>query len=102
MYKRQVLEGAGPVLEGCASCGGSEPEVELVAFDLTEGGALCRSCRRGRPMSAGALGLMRRILGGALGSTLRETPPPCADEVVGLATEAMEAHLCLLYTSRCV
>jgi DNA repair protein RecO (recombination protein O) len=91
--KALVLEGAAPVLEGCASCGGSEPEVELVAFDLTEGGALCRTCRRGRPMSAGALGLMRRILGGALGSTLRETPPSCADEVVGLATEAMEAHL---------
>jgi DNA repair protein RecO (recombination protein O) len=91
--KALVLEGAAPVLEGCASCGRPAGEVELVAFDLTEGGALCRSCRRGRPMSADALALMRRILGGALGSTLRERPPPGADEVVGLATEAMEAHL---------
>jgi DNA repair protein RecO (recombination protein O) len=91
--KALVLEGASPVLDGCASCGRDEGEVELVAFDLTEGGALCRSCRRGRPMSQDALALVRRILGGALGSTLRGAPPPCADEVVALATEAMEAHL---------
>ena len=91
--KALVLEGASPVLDGCASCGRSEGEVELVAFDLTEGGALCRSCRRGRPMSPDALALIRRILGGALGSTLRGPPPAAADEVVGLATEAMEAHL---------
>jgi DNA repair protein RecO (recombination protein O) len=91
--KALVLEGATPVLEGCASCGRPAEEVELVAFDLTEGGALCRSCRRGRPMSADALALMRRILGGALRSTLRERPPPGAAEVVGLAIEAMEAHL---------
>jgi DNA repair protein RecO (recombination protein O) len=88
-----VLEGASPVLDGCASCRRGEPDVELVAFDLTEGGALCRSCRRGRPMSADALHLMRRILGGALGVTLRGTPPAGADELVGLATDAMESHL---------
>jgi DNA repair protein RecO (recombination protein O) len=91
--KAIVLEGASPVLDGCASCGRLEPEVELVAFDLAEGGALCRSCRRGRPMSADALALTRRILGGALGVTLRGEPPTGADEVVGLATEAMESHL---------
>ena len=91
--KALVLEGACPVLDGCASCGRPDTEVELVAFDLSEGGALCRSCRRGRPMSADALVLMRRILGGELGVTLREPPPAGADELVGLATEAMEAYL---------
>ena len=91
--KALVLEGASPVLEGCASCGRPDTEVELVAFDLVEGGALCRSCRRGRPMSEDALILMRRILGGELGSALKEPSPAGAAEVVLIATEAMESHL---------
>jgi DNA repair protein RecO (recombination protein O) len=73
-----VLEGAMPILEGCASCGRSDAEVELVAFDLSEGGALF---------------LMRRILGGELGATLRESPPVGGPELIALATAAMEAHL---------
>ena len=44
-------------------------------------------------MSADALALLRRILGGSLGVTLRGAPPAGADELVGLATEAMESHL---------
>ncbi len=91
--KALVLEGASPVLEGCASCGRPDTEVELVAFDLVEGGALCRSCRRGRPMSEDALILMRRILGGELGQALKEPSPAGALEVVLIATEAMESHL---------
>ncbi len=91
--KALVLEGAGPVLDACASCGRSDREVELVAFDLVEGGALCRGCRRGRPMSEDALVLMRRILSGELGPILAEPPPPGSAELVALATEAMEAHL---------
>jgi hypothetical protein len=35
----------------------------------------------------------RRILGGELGATLRGGSPAGADELVGLATGAMEAHL---------
>jgi DNA repair protein RecO (recombination protein O) len=88
-----ALEGASPVLDVCASCGKPDGEIELVAFDLTEGGALCRACRRGRPLSAEALALMRRILGGELGSVLAAGPLPGTDELAGLATEAMEAHL---------
>jgi DNA repair protein RecO (recombination protein O) len=91
--KALVLEGAGPVLDVCVSCGEPDGAVELVAFDLTEGGALCRRCRRGRPVSAAALDLLRRILGGSLASVLSGPPPPCAEEVAALATEAMEAHL---------
>ncbi len=85
------LEGAAPLLDACASCG--EEDVELVAFDLSEGGALCRSCRRGRPLSPEALSLVRRILGGELGGVLSGPPPPGAAEVAELATSAMEAHL---------
>ncbi|MGH9091313.1 MAG: DNA repair protein RecO [Acidimicrobiales bacterium] len=91
--KALALEGAGPVLDACAGCGEPADEVELVAFDQAEGGALCRRCRRGRPVSPAALELLRRILGGALGPVLSGPPPPCADEVTALAGEAMEAHL---------
>jgi DNA repair protein RecO (recombination protein O) len=91
--KALVLEGAAPVLDSCASCGEPDGAVELVAFDLVEGGALCRRCRRGRPMSAAALILVRRILGGDLAGVLAGPPPEGADEVAELATEAMEVHL---------
>jgi len=91
--KALVLEGAGPVLDVCVSCGEPDGAVELVAFDLTAGGVLCRRCRRGRPVSPDALALLRAILGGSLASVLSGPPPPCAEEVAGLATEAMEAHL---------
>jgi DNA repair protein RecO (recombination protein O) len=91
--KALVLEGAAPVLDSCAACGEPEGAVELVAFDLVVGGALCRAHRSGRPMSAAALALLRRILGGELASVLGGPPPPGADEVAELATEAMEVHL---------
>jgi DNA repair protein RecO (recombination protein O) len=91
--KALVLEGAGPVLDMCASCGEADGAVELVAFDLAAGGTLCRAHRSGRPMSAAALALLRRILGGDLASVRRGPPPPGADEVAELATEAMEVHL---------
>ena len=84
------LEGASPVLDVCASCGAEGP---LVAFDMTEGGTLCASCRRGRPLSADALTLLQRILGGDLGAVRAGPPPPGASEVATVATEAMEAHL---------
>lgn len=92
-WKALAHEGAEPVLTACASCGREAGEVDLVAFDLVEGGALCPDCRRGRPVSVEALALVRRILGGSLGQVLRGGRPECADEVGALATEAMEVHL---------
>ena len=91
--KALVLEGAGPVLTECATCGEPDGAVELVAFDLAAGGTLCRAHRSGRPLSPAALTLLRRILGGDLASVLSGPPPPGADEVAELATEAMEVHL---------
>jgi DNA repair protein RecO (recombination protein O) len=91
--KALVLEGAGPVLDSCAACGEPDGVVELVAFDLVVGGALCRAHRSGRPMHAPALELLRRILGGDLAAVLDGPPPPGAEEVAELATEAMEVHL---------
>jgi DNA repair protein RecO (recombination protein O) len=87
-----ALEGSAPVLDVCVSCG-QEDSGLLVAFDLTEGGVLCRTCRRGRPLSAGGLSLLRRTLGGGLAGVLAEPPSAAVDEVATLATEAMEAHL---------
>jgi DNA repair protein RecO (recombination protein O) len=84
-------DGAGPILDGCAHCGSQG--VELVAFDLVEGGALCRSCRRGPALSPGALELMRRILGGDLGGALAQPAGPLTGEVGELATRALEVHL---------
>ena len=50
-----ALEGSAPVLDVCVSCGEEDADA-LVAFDLVEGGVLCRSCRRGRPLSPDGAG----------------------------------------------
>lgn len=83
-------EGFEPLLDQCAGCGSEGP---LVAFDLDQGGALCRSCRRGVALSPEALALMRRILGGGLAGVLAETDPPGWHEVSTLASRALEHHL---------
>ncbi len=90
LLKVLALEGSAPVIDECVSCGDTE---DLVAFDMTEGGVLCRTCRRGRAISAGALELVRRILGGGLASALEVPAGPLTVEVTDLATEAMEVHL---------
>jgi DNA repair protein RecO (recombination protein O) len=91
-WKVLSLEGAHPVLERCVSCGAAGEGV-LVAFDLVEGGALCRSCRRGSAVSAGALALIRRILDGGLAGALDEPAGPVTTEVTELAARSMEQHL---------
>ena len=90
LLKVLALEGSAPTVDVCVACGAA---TDLVAFDLSEGGVLCRSCRRGRPLSAGALELLRRILGGGLASALSEPAGPLVDELSDLATEATEVHL---------
>lgn len=92
-WKLLANEGFAPLLDQCAGCGGTEPEVELVAFDTDTGGVLCRSCRRGTAISPAALDLLRRILGGQLGSALAESASPVTHEVDQLATRALEHHL---------
>lgn len=68
----KLLSAAGlePVLDGCVRCGATTDEVQLVAFDLDEGGTLCRNCRSGVAVSADALAIMRDILGGRLRAAL--------------------------------
>jgi DNA repair protein RecO (recombination protein O) len=89
-WKLLALEGVEPVLDGCGACGAPGP---LVAFDLSEGGALCAHCRRGHAVSADALALMRQVLGGELHHALRAPPSPAVHEVEQLATVALEQHL---------
>lgn len=90
LLKALALEGSAPMVDACAACGA---EGELVAFDLLQGGALCRDCRRGRPLSPAALAVVRRVLGGGLAGVLAEPASAVTEEVAALAGSAMEAHL---------
>ncbi len=83
-------EGVKPVVEACAACG--EPG-ELCAFDLIEGGLLCRQHRRGLSTSPEAVEILQMILGGRLGAALALEPSPATAEVERLATHALEQHL---------
>jgi DNA repair protein RecO (recombination protein O) len=67
-WKLLSLEGVHPMLDGCARCGLDGDAVDLTAFDLDEGGTLCRPCARGagRAVTPDALDLLRRMLGGGL------------------------------------
>ncbi len=84
------MEGQSPQLDSCVSCGSPE---ELVTFDAVEGGVHCDSCATGRPLSAGALSILRDILGGRMNVALSLDESPSTLEVNSLAMDAMEAHL---------
>jgi DNA repair protein RecO (recombination protein O) len=89
-WKLLALEGLEPVLDRCATCGAED---NLIAFDVAEGGVLCRSCRQGVPISPEAVTLMRRILGGDLAAVLGEPAGPATHEVEHLAGRTVEHHL---------
>ena len=93
-WKVLAVAGVEPVLESCVRCDESiEDGVELVAFDLDQGGALCRSCRSGVAVSSDALEAMREILGGRLRQALAREESPVTGEVTALATRALEHHI---------
>jgi DNA repair protein RecO (recombination protein O) len=89
-WKLLSLEGFHPILDACASCASEGP---LVSFDLLEGGALCRDCRRGLAVTEPALVLVRRLLGGDLGSALHEPASQATAEAEAMATRALEHHI---------
>jgi DNA repair protein RecO (recombination protein O) len=89
-WKLLALEGVQPILDACADCG---EDNELVAFNLFQGGALCRACRQGIAISPEALLLLRRTLGGDLARVLKEEASPAAFELEHLADESLEVHL---------
>lgn len=92
-WKLLAAEGLEPQLDACVRCGESEPAAQLVAFDLQEGGVLCRTCRTGSSISPAALRIMRDILGGRLNDALALEESPATHEVGALATRAMEHHI---------
>lgn len=89
-WKLLAAEGVRPQLDECIRCGEPEP---LVAFDLDEGGVLCRTCRSGTAVTAEALALMRQVLGGRLNEALAVPASPATHEVATLATRALEHHI---------
>lgn len=89
-WKLLALEGLRPVVDQCVLCGADR---DLVAFDLDEGGMLCRSCRRGTAVSPEALLLMQQILGGRLATALDAPDSAATAEVDLLATRSLERHL---------
>ena len=92
-WKLLAREGFHPQLDTCVRCHEAEPAVSLVAFDLNEGGVLCRSCRSGQAISPAALGLLRDILGGRLQHALDQEESPATHEVSSLATKALEFQI---------
>ena len=92
-WKLLANEGLRPQLDVCVRCGDSEPDAQLVAFDLNEGGVLCRSCRSGQAISPPALDLLRDILGGRLQRALDQAESAVTHEVAALATKALEYQI---------
>ncbi len=92
-WKLLANEGMRPELDRCVRCGDTEPEVQFVAFDLNEGGVLCRSCRSGQAISPAALAILREILGGQLVAALSRDESPSTHEVSSMATRALEFHI---------
>jgi DNA repair protein RecO (recombination protein O) len=98
-WKLLSLEGFHPMLDGCARCTNESTDHDedswLVAFDLEEGGTLCRVCARGggRPLSPDALELLRRMLGGGLNGVIAQGLTPASHEVEQLGIRALEHHV---------
>ncbi len=92
-WKLLAREGFHPGLDTCMRCAGAEPDVQLVAFDLAEGGVLCRTCRSGQAITPEALGLLRDILGGRLQHALDQEESSATHEVSALATKALEFQI---------
>ncbi len=94
-WKVMALEGFRPEVDVCVQCGADD--VALVAFDVESGGLLCRTCRRGTPVSAEAVAMLRLILGGGLNEALAAGESPdvagIVREVDQLATRSVEHHL---------
>lgn len=92
-WKLLSAEGLEPQLDACVRCGETEPDTQLVAFDLNEGGVLCRACRTGSSISPAALAIMRDIFGGRMNAALALDESPATHEVGALATRALEHHI---------
>lgn len=108
LWKLLSAEGLRPQLDECASCGEAAHDMDRnpdqrIMFDVGLGGVLCQSCSpmSATSISATALKLMHRILGGSLNDVLDEVydpqgqrlDDPVVNEVLGIATRAFEHHM---------
>lgn len=89
-WKLLAADGLRPELDICVRCG---EDTQLVAFDMDQGGALCRNCRTGAPLSEEALEVMRMILGGRMNDALDLPASRTTHEVAAHATRALEHHI---------
>jgi DNA repair protein RecO (recombination protein O) len=90
-FKLLAAEGTEPMVDACCACGSED---RLVAFDQHQGGILCADHRAGgMPVSAAALDLCRRVLGGGLADVLNEPASPAVEELDRLAMRALESIL---------
>ena len=89
-WKLLAADGLRPELDMCVRCG---EDTQLVAFDMDQGGALCRNCRTGAPLSEEALEVMRMILGGRMNDALDLPASRTTHEVAAHATRALEHHI---------
>lgn len=89
-FKMLGLEGVGPVLDHCASCGEEGP---LVAFDGEVGGLLCARCRRGEAVGSDVVALLQQVGAGGLARAIIEADPAVARRYEQLGTTAIERHL---------
>lgn len=96
LWKLLSHEGFHPVLTSCARC---ETEfstaVELVAFDIAEGGGLCSSCAAGggRRVSSGAIVVISALVDSRVRAVLDQPPPvEVLLEVERLGVAALEHH----------
>jgi DNA repair protein RecO (recombination protein O) len=85
-----ALEGVQPYLEACVSCEATE---NLVALDVSEGGVLCRDCRRGEPLSPEAREALLLVFGGQVRAALEMTTEKIVNELEGLSARMIEQHI---------
>lgn len=90
LFRLLALEGVGPVVDCCVSCG---EEVPLVSYDIGAGGFCCRACRSGQAVTPETVELVSQILGGELRKALAAPASRATAEVERLATASMEYHL---------
>ena len=87
--KLLVISGLMPRLGGCVGCGTRE---DLVAFSATLGGALCRACGGGEPLSPAAFAALAHLLGSPLAEA-GSLPQETADEVERVLALVLSEHL---------
>ena len=84
-------EGTAPMLDECvvgSGCG----DGAIVAFDPAQGGVTCETHRRGRPLSPGALELLRSIMSGQVNAVLEAPSSADSHEAAAVVTRMWEYH----------